>query len=188
MEELLASLPGKSLNLTRGQAIKGEVVALTDKEVTLYLGTKAEGVIPVRDFPADKKPKVGDTLEAYVLEPENESSQVLLSLQQAHKVTRGGFYDRESKFESSNREFGKIIEKYNPDSTFPGTITKVSQFGVFVALEEGVEGLIHSSKLNPNTNYEAGQKISVMVDSIEPEKQRISLSPVVTSTKDLIYK
>lgn len=181
MEELLASLSGKSLNLTRGQVVKGEVVALTDSEVTLDLGTKSEGIIPVKDFPEGKLPKIGDTLEAYVLEPENESSQVMLSLQQAQKGPRPRFEDKASQ------DFGKLIEKYNSDDTFSGVVTKISDFGVFVKLEEGVEGLIHSSKLGSSA-YEIGRKVQVMVDSIDSEKKRISLSPIVTSTKDLIYK
>lgn len=186
MEELLASLSQKSLNLNRGEVVSGEVVAISENEVTLDLGTKSEGVIPARDFPEGKLPKVGDKIEAYVIEPENEASQVLLSLQQAQKPQKAG--SGRSMFEGkSNQDFSKIIEKYNPDDVFTGVVTKVSDFGVFVKLEEGVEGLVHSSKLG-NTNYEAGQNVSVMVDSIEPEKKRISLSPVVTSTKDLIYK
>jgi len=79
-----------------------------------------------------------------------------------------------------------VAEKYIQDEIYTGTVTKVSQFGVFVALEEGIEGLIHSSKVT--AKYEPGQKVQVTVDSIEPERRRIALSPVVTSTKDLIYK
>lgn len=182
MEELLASQQPKPLNLVRGQVVKGEVVSVSDAEVILDLGIKSEGVIPTKGFPEDKLPKVGDQLEVYVIEPENESSQVELSLQPAQSRL-----NRDQKSPSVS-DFAKLIEKYNPDNTFPGTVTNLTQFGVFVALEEGVEGLIHSSKVGVNTKYEVGQKIQVIVDSIEPEKQRIALSPVVTSTKDLIYK
>lgn len=189
MEELLASLSNKTLTLTRGQTISGEVVALTDTEAILDLSTKSEGVIPLRDFPADKKPNIGDKIDAYVIEPENESSQVLLSMQQAQKLVRPGreYSGRSDRPEQSAEDFAKLMGKYTPDNIFPGIVTKVSDFGVFVKLEEGVEGLIHSSKLG-SSSFEVGQKISISIDSIDPEKKRISLSPVVTSTKDLIYK
>jgi small subunit ribosomal protein S1 len=182
MEELLASL--SNLTLTRGQIITGEVVSITDQEVILDLGMKAEGVIPARDFPEGKLPKVGDKVEAYVVEPENESSQVLLSMQSIQKVVRTN--TRTPGQGGPQVDFSKIIGKYTIDEIYPGTVTKVTQFGVFVALEEGVEGLIHSSKVT-NTLKE-GEKIQVTIDSIEPERRRIALSPVVTSTKDLIYR
>lgn len=183
MEELLASLSAKPINLVRGQTISGEVVSLSDREVTLDLGTKSEGVIPSKEFPAGQLPKIGDRLDTYVIEPENEASQVVLSLQQAPKSARGG----QRAAGPTAAEFAKLVEKFQSDDTFPGTVTRISEFGVFIKLEDGVEGLIHSSKLG-TSSFEVGQKISVMVDSIEPEKRRISLSPVVTSTKDLIYK
>ena len=56
MEELLAShfVRGKLLNLHRGQEIAGEIVSINDKEITLDLGTKSEGIIPTRDIPESK--------------------------------------------------------------------------------------------------------------------------------------
>jgi len=183
MEELLASL-SKPLILTRGQAVTGEVVAISDQEVTLDLSTKSEGVIPRRDFPTGKEVKVGDKIEAFVIEPENDSHQVVLSTQSIQKSQRPT--RSQSQSGSNQQDFSKVAEKYIQDEIYTGTVTKVSQFGVFVALEEGIEGLIHSSKVT--AKYEPGQKVQVTVDSIEPERRRIALSPVVTSTKDLIYK
>ena len=68
--------PGKG-----GQEVEGEVVAINDKEITLDLGTKSEGIIPTRDIPADQKAslKIGNKLKAFVHIVENDSGQVLLS-------------------------------------------------------------------------------------------------------------
>ena len=182
MEELLASQTKKIVNLFRGQQIEGEIVSITDKEIILDFGSKSEGVINLRDFPAGKLPKVGEKVEAFVVEPENESSQVVLSMQSVQKIAR----QSKTTSGSTQQDFTKIMGKYTSDEIYTGTVTKVTQFGVFVALEEGVEGLIHSSKVQ--AIYEPGQKIQVSIDSIEPERRRIALSPVITSTKDLIYK
>lgn len=89
---------------------------------------------------------------------------------------------------SKSEDFAKVIEKYKEDQTVKGKVTKITQFGVFVQLEKGIEGLIHISKLGPDDSFEAGQEISVTIDSIDPEKRRISLVPTITSTKGLIYK
>lgn len=184
MEKLLASLSTKPLALTRGQVVTGEVVAVSEKEAILDLRIKSEGVISLRDFPTGKLPKIGEKIEAFVVEPENDSSQVVLSLQSVQKVIK------QSRIGSipPQQDFNKIAEKYVIDEVYTGTVTKATQFGVFVALEDGVEGLIHTSKVPSGTNYEPGQKIQVSIDSLEAERRRIALSPVITSTKDLIYK
>ena len=194
MEELLAtasfgnqqavSFGNNSLILTRGQSVTGEVVAITDQEITLDLGIKFEGVIPKRDLPTGKEVKIGEKMDAFVVEPENDSHQVVLSTHSIQRTQRPTRSSNQSG--SSQQDFSKVAEKYIQDEIYTGTVTKVSQFGVFVALEEGIEGLIHSSKVT--AKYEPGQKIQVTVDSIEAERRRIALSPVVTSTKDLIYK
>ncbi len=173
MEELLASQPQQKLSINRGQEIEGKVVLVTEKEIIVDLGTKSDGVIPLNEV-KDKLPKIGDSVLAYVLEPENESGQVILTIQRASKT--------------NDTSTNNLINKYTPDQIIKGVITKVTQFGAFVKLEEGVEGLIHSSKLGPEDNFESGQEISVMVDAVDLDKKRISLAPVITSTKGLIYK
>ena len=78
---------------------------------------------------------------------------------------------------------------YNPGSTIEacgirvtGTVTSVTDFGVFVELEEGIEGLVHVSEL-PGSNgqdalsrFEPGDKIQVRVIDVSPEHKRIGLS------------
>lgn len=77
-------------------------------------------------------------------------------------------------------ERANLVEKYNVGDTFEGTVTGATEFGVFVKLEEGLEGLVHISEMdwalveNPKTRYKAGDKVNVKV--IEIKDGKISLS------------
>ncbi|MGB6045232.1 MAG: S1 RNA-binding domain-containing protein [Pirellulales bacterium] len=76
----------------------------------------------------------------------------------------------------------KAAEKYQSKSTVQGTVTRLTDFGAFVKLEPGVEGLIHVSELAHHRVWRAsdvlseGQQVDVMVLSVDPDAQRISLS------------
>ncbi|MBI4038325.1 S1 RNA-binding domain-containing protein [Candidatus Daviesbacteria bacterium] len=177
MEELLASLSQKTLTLSRGQEVEGKVVQISDKEVIVDLDTKAEGVLPMANLQNPHEIKLGDKLTAQVVEPENESGQVLLSQQRSVK-----------KQPSVNMAWTTQVRQYPKDTVLKGTVTKITQFGIFVKLEEGIEGLIHVSKLGPDDDFRVGQEISVMIDSVDENKKRIALAHVLTSTKGLIYK
>jgi len=73
-------------------------------------------------------------------------------------------------------------QKYPPNAIAAGTVTKLMDFGAFVELEPGVEGLVHISELShkhvwrPSDVVKAGQQVEVMVLSVDPEAQRMSLS------------
>ena len=114
MEELLASATASfgnnSLLLTRGQSVTGEVVAITDQEVTLDLGLKSEGVISRRDLPTGKEVKIGEKMDAFVIEPENDSHQVVLSSQSIQKTQRPTRFQGQSG--PSQQDFSKVTEKY----------------------------------------------------------------------------
>jgi small subunit ribosomal protein S1 len=76
----------------------------------------------------------------------------------------------------------KVADKYKPKSTVPGTVTRLMDFGAFVKLEPGVEGLIHVSEIahqrvwRPSDVLSEGQEVDVMVLAVDPAQQRISLS------------
>ena len=180
MEELLASLTNKTISINKGEEVEGEVILINEKEITLDLGTKTEGVISTRDL-GETNFKVGDRLKAFVTESENESGQAILSLHKAASVHK-------SSITVDSQKWLEAIKKLKGDEVVKGVVSKVSPVGVFVQLEDAIEGLIHSSKLNPETKYEKDQVISVSIDSIDENRQRISLIPVITSTKGLIYK
>lgn len=80
-----------------------------------------------------------------------------------------------------------VAEKYAKDVEIKGTISKVTDFGAFVTLENGVEGLVHISKIPPDLHFTVGDAVSCTVDSVDTTQRRISLSPVLT-TKPVGYR
>ena len=83
------------------------------------------------------------------------------------------------------------IEKKFPVGTeIDGEISRVAEFGLFISLVPGVDGLVHISKLpvERNTNlkkvYKAGDKISVLIESVDTDAKRIALSPVVSNEEE----
>ena len=82
----------------------------------------------------------------------------------------------------------KVLEKYAIGSKHKGKVMRVEQFGVFVNLEAGIDGLIHISKIPAGEEPEVGAELEVDVESIDPEQRRMSLSLVLKSTEKVIYK
>ena len=80
-----------------------------------------------------------------------------------------------------------IDKKYQKDTKVTGTVSKLTDYGLFVVLEEGIEGLVHLTKIPPGTKYETGDSIQVYVEEIEPKEKRISLGLVLT-TKPVGYR
>lgn len=78
-------------------------------------------------------------------------------------------------------------KKYKPETKLRGKVVKISDFGVFIELEPGVEGLVHMTKIPPATNLEEGQEIKVIVEEIDPKSKKLSLGLVLTS-KPVGYK
>jgi ribosomal protein S1 len=74
----------------------------------------------------------------------------------------------------------KVAEEYPVGTTFTGEVSRTEPFGVFVDVMPGVDGLIHVSKLDPKVKLKKGDEVTVNVDSVEPDKRRMSLSMVLT--------
>ncbi len=74
----------------------------------------------------------------------------------------------------------KAAQDYPSGTTFQGTVSRIEPFGIFVNVMPGVDGLIHASKISPDSNLNKGDKITVNVDNVEPDKRRMSLSLVLT--------
>jgi ribosomal protein S1 len=78
-------------------------------------------------------------------------------------------------------------KKYKKDSKVSGKVARVSEYGIFVQLEPGIEGLIHMTKIPPGEKLEEGQKIEVYVEEIDTKVRRLSLGLVLTK-KPVGYK
>jgi ribosomal protein S1 len=81
----------------------------------------------------------------------------------------------------------KIEKKYKVDSKKKGKVIRHSDFGVFVRLEPGVEGLVHITKIPPGTKIERGQEVNVYVEEVDRKNRRLSLGLVLTA-KPVGYK
>jgi 4-hydroxy-3-methylbut-2-enyl diphosphate reductase len=81
----------------------------------------------------------------------------------------------------------KAEEKYPKDSKVTGKVVKIADFGVFVALEPGVEGLIHRTKIPPAKRFEIGDEINLVVEEIDAKEKKLSLGLILTE-KPIGYK
>lgn len=108
--------------------------------------------------------KVGDSVQVKVLGVDQAAGKLNLSIKQL-----------------AQDPWELVVEKYPIGETVSGKVSRVEPFGVFINFEDGVDGLIHVSKLTSLEDYTVGEKATVVVESVEPEKRRMSLSPVLTS-------
>lgn len=88
-----------------------------------------------------------------------------------------------------NDPWEAIEEKYPKDKELEGTVVRIANFGALVRLENGIEGLIHISKLTggAGANLKEGEKVQVYIESVDTVKRKISLGLVETG-KNVIYK
>ncbi len=107
--------------------------------------------------------KVGDEVKVKVLGIDEEAGKLNLSLKQLMEDP-----------------WTNIEGRYPIGTTITGTVSRVAPFGVFIKIEPGVDGLIHTSKLTPDQVYEPGDEVSVVVESVDPAQRRMSLSIVLT--------
>ena len=157
-------------NLQEGMVIKGVVKNLTDYGVFVDLGG-IDGLLHITDM-AWKRVKhpseivnVGDEIEVKVLKFDRERNRVSLGLKQ---LGQDPWVDLARRYPEGTRLFGKV--------------TNIADYGCFVEIEEGVEGLVHVSEMdwtnknvNPAKVVHVGQEVEVMVLDIDEERRRISL-------------
>jgi len=161
----------KLLNtLEEGQIVKGVVKNLTEYGAFVNLGG-LDGLLHITDMAwrRVKHPSevlgVGDEIEARVLKFDREQSRVSLGLKQ---LGEDPWLDLARRQPVGSRLFGKV--------------TNITDYGAFVEIEEGVEGLVHLSEMNwtnrnihPSKVCHVGDEVEVMVLDIDPERRRVSL-------------
>ncbi len=108
--------------------------------------------------------KVGDRLKVRVLGLDERTGKLNLSIKQL-----------------SDDPWVKVGERYEVGMSVTGTVSRIEPFGAFINVEPGVDGLIHSSKLDGQTTpLKKGDKVTVNVESVDPQQRRMSLSLVLT--------
>ena len=159
-------------NLKVGDRVKGKVVVMTDYGAFVEIAPGVEGLIHVSEMSwsqhlrsAQDFMKVGDEVEAQILTLDREERKMSLGIKQL----------KEDPWET-------IETKYPVGSKHSAKVRNFTNFGVFVELEEGVDGLIHISDLSwtkkikhPSEFTKVGETIDVVVLEIDKENRRLSL-------------
>lgn len=155
-----------------GDRVKGKVVSLAEYGAFVELEPGIEGLIHVSEMSWTKKVKhpskilsVGDEVEAVVLHVDAKNKRIALGLKQ-----------------TEINPWQLLAEKYPPGTRVKGKVRSVTSFGVFVGIEEGIDGLIHTQDIswsrkvkNPAELFRKGDEVECVVLHVDPEKERISL-------------
>jgi len=145
-----------------GEVFDGEVTAIMPFGLFVKFGS-LEGMVHISELSWEKTGdpqkqfKIGDGLKVQVIKIDKEEGRIMLS----HKRTQPNPWD-------------KVAEKYSEGTKVKGKVTKIADFGAFVALEPGIEGLIHVTETTGP--LAEGDEVEARVISVDPEKQRIALS------------
>src|SRR5690554_4380186 len=155
-----------------GDKVKGKVVVVADYGAFVEIQPGVEGLVHVSEIswsnhlqPAQAFFKVGDEVEAQILTLDREERKMSLGVKQLSQDPWEG-----------------ISERYPVDTKHTGKVTNISDFGVFVELEDGVNGLVHisdlswSKKINhPREVTAVGEEMEVVILEIDEENRRLSL-------------
>jgi small subunit ribosomal protein S1 len=152
--------------------IKGKVKSITDFGVFVEIEPGIDGLVHISDLSWTKKVrhpseiyKKGDEVEAVVLGIEVEHERVSLGVKQL-----------------TPDPWDTVAQRYPLNSRVNGKVSSVADFGVFVELEEGIEGLIHISQLSnervdkPSSLFKVGDELEALVVQVDSKERRIGLS------------
>ena len=155
-----------------GGRVTGKVVSLTDYGAFVELEPGVEGLIHVSEMSWSKRVKhpskilnVGDTVEAMVLGVDLQARRISLGLKQIEA-----------------NPWLELAEKYPVGTRITGAVRNLTEFGAFVEVEEGIDGLIHISDMSwskrlkhPSEALKKGDTVEAMVLNVDAENQRLSL-------------
>jgi small subunit ribosomal protein S1 len=155
-----------------GTRLEGRVVSLTDYGAFVELEEGIEGLIHISEMSWVKKIRhpsqilsVQDMIEAVVLNLDVENQRISLGLKQTEP-----------------NPWAVLKEKYPKGSRITGVIRNITDFGIFVGIEDGIDGLVHISDLSwthkikhPSEMYKKGDEIDAVVLNIDEESNKFSL-------------
>ncbi len=174
---------GISERYSEGASVKVKVVRLADFGAFAELEPGVEGLIPISEMgwsrvkSAGDAVTVGDTVDCKIIRVEADKKRIAMSMKQALADPWGG-----------------VLESFEANSIVKGKVTRLADFGVFVELTPGVEGLVHISELSDKRVNACGdvvkvdQEIETRVLGVDTEQRRISLSirQVAAPDKDAV--
>ena len=154
-----------------GQKIKGKVVSLADFGAFVELEKGVEGLIHISDLTWTRKvvhPKK-------ILTPGEEVTVSILNINPSTKRISLGLK------QVMPHPLELLKQKYSPGARVKGTITSITDFGAFMEVEKGIEGLIHISNISwekikhPSEKLKANEEVEAIILNIDVEKQKLSL-------------
>ena len=156
--------------LKEGDIVKGTVTGLRDFGAFVNLGG-ADGLIHVSelawhrvDHPRDVL-RVGEEIKVYVLSLDRDNNRIALSRKRL-----------------LNDPWEAAATKYHEGQLVEGVVTNVVDFGAFVALDDGLEGLLHLSEMGdgtlkePHSYVKKGDRLNLRISHLEPEKRRVGFT------------
>jgi len=184
-KEEIEKLKDALKTIKEGENFDGVITTIYDFGVFVKIdapvgkGKKAEkvpleGLVHISELSWDKvgKPEdvvsVGDKVNVQVIGKKN--GKLALSIKQTQKDP----WDDADK-------------KYAKDKKVEGKVVRISDFGMFVSLEPGVEGLVHITKIPPTKKFETGDDVNVVIEEIDAKAKKLSLGLVLTA-KPVGYK
>ncbi|MBF0478687.1 MAG: 30S ribosomal protein S1 [Candidatus Omnitrophica bacterium] len=157
--------------LKKGERRMGTVKGITDFGAFIDLGG-VDGLLHITDMSwtrinhPSEVVSIGDKVEVLILDFDKKESKVSLGLKQI-----------------SDNPWADIYDKYPTGTRVKGSVVNVMSYGVFVEIEKGIEGLLHSSEItwqkklvNPQDMFKVGDQIEVQVINVDKDSKRISLS------------
>jgi small subunit ribosomal protein S1 len=155
-----------------GKRIGGRVVSLTDYGAFIELESGIEGLVHVSEMSWTKRIKhpskvvaIDDEVEALVLEVDERNRKISLGMKQ-----------------TEDNPWTLIEEQYPVGTRVEGSVRNITNFGVFVGLEEGIDGLVHVSDISwseqikhPSERFQKGDEIKAVVLKIDKENEKFSL-------------
>jgi len=155
-----------------GTTIEGKIKNITDFGLFIGIDEGIDGLVHISDISWTKRIKhpselykKGDVVQAIVLDIEKENERFSLGIKQLHEDP-----------------WASVADRYEVGKEITGTITNLTDFGIFVELEEGIEGLVHVSEISkekiktPMEKFKIGDVITARVMNINSDERRIGLS------------
>ncbi len=158
-----------------GTVVRGKVVSLKDYGAFIELEEGIEGLVHISEMSWTRRVKhpskmvaVGDTVEAVVLDVDPKNNRISLGMKQLEP-----------------NPYDQLREKYPPGTVVKGKVRNIADFGIFVEIEEGIDGLVHISDMSwtqrikhPSEMFQKGDDVEAAVlniDNSDGEKPKISL-------------
>lgn len=157
----------------QGAKVHGKVVSLTDYGAFIEIEPGVEGLVHVSEMTWSKRLKhpskllsLGQDVEAIVLDVESNNRRVSLGIKQA-----------------TPDPWDTLLARYSVGSRISGKVRSLTEFGAFIEIEDGIDGLVHVSDISwtkrikhPSDVLKKGQQVEAVITSIELDNRRLSLS------------